>query len=268
MRIIRPTVICAVLLTTPLWAEERPSPMQPGEAWESLQFDVFGTDSLVETPGALSLDAPFRAHDPALVPVRVTQPAGGARIEELTLMIDENPSPVAATFTLGEAMHPLDMEVRVRVNAYSNVRAVARTDGGDWAMAGRFVRATGGCAAPAGKDAEAALAHLGQTRFQPLSAETGGGDMRREAKLMIRHPNYSGLQRDQITLLTIPARFIDLLEVRQGEELLFSMTGGISISEDPVFTFRYRDNGAGEIVVRAVDTEGVEFGGTFPVPAG
>lgn len=85
---------------------------------------------------------------------------------------------------------------------------------------------------------------------------------------MIRHPNYSGLQRDQVSLMMIPARFIDRLEVTQGEELLFSMTGGISISEDPVFTFRYRDNGAGEVTVRAVDTEGVEFGATFPLPAG
>ncbi|MFQ6755075.1 quinoprotein dehydrogenase-associated SoxYZ-like carrier [Cereibacter sphaeroides] len=268
MRIVRSSIICAVLLTTPLWAQEKPSPLQSGEAWESLQYDVFGTEDIVETPGALSLDTPFRAHDPALVPVRVTQPADGPRIEELTLVIDENPSPVAATFTLGPAMHPLDLEVRVRVNAYSNVRAVARTEGGQWQMAGRFVRATGGCAAPAGKDAEAALAHLGQMRFQPVSADTSGGDLRREAKLMIRHPNYSGLQRDQVSLMMIPARFIDRLEVKQGEELLFSMTGGISISEDPVFTFRYRDNGAGEVTVRAVDTEGVEFGATFPLPAG
>lgn len=143
MRIVRSSIICAVLLTTPLWAQEKPSPLQSGEAWESLQYDVFGTEDIVETPGALSLDTPFRAHDPALVPVRVTQPADGPRIEELTLVIDENPSPVAATFTLGPAMHPLDLEVRVRVNAYSNVRAVARTEGGQWQMAGRFVRATG-----------------------------------------------------------------------------------------------------------------------------
>ncbi|MCE6961584.1 quinoprotein dehydrogenase-associated SoxYZ-like carrier [Cereibacter sphaeroides] len=269
MRIVRPTIICAVLIATPLWAEEpKPSPLQPGEAWESLRLDVFGADAISETPAALALDAPFRAHDPALVPVHVTQPADAPRLTEMTLMIDENPSPVAATFTLGEAMHPLDLEVRVRVNAYSNVRAVGRTDEGDWTMAGRFVRASGGCAAPSSKNAEAALAHLGEMRFQPLSAAEDAGGLRREAKLMIRHPNYSGLQRDQVTLMTIPARFIDLLEVRQGEDLLFTMTGGISISEDPVFTFRYRDNGAGAIQVRAVDTDGAEFGGTFPVPAG
>lgn len=269
MQIVRPFVICATLAAGPLWADEKPSPMEPGEAWQSLRLDVFGTDAIAETPGALMLDAPFRAHDPALVPVRLTQPADGAPLPEITLMIDENPAPVAATFTLGPAMHPLDLEVRVRVNAYSNVRAVAKAaNGGDWLMAGRFVRATGGCAAPAGKDAEAALAHLGEMRVQPLAAEQTPDGLRRTAKLMIRHPNYSGLQRDQVTLMTIPARFIHLLEVRQGDELLFTMSGGISISEDPVFTFRYRDSGAGEIRVRAVDTEGVEFGGSFAIPTG
>lgn len=267
MRIVRSSIICAVLLTTPLWAEEKPSPLQSGEAWESLQFDVFGTGDIVETPGALSLDTPFRAHDPALVPVRVTQPPDGPRIEELTLVIDENPAPVAATFTLGPAMHPLDLEVRVRVNAYSNVRAVR---GRKAASAdGRPLRPRdGGMCRACGQGCRGGSGPSGQMRFQPVSADTSGGDLRREAKLMIRHPNYSGLQRDQVSLMMIPARFIDRLEVMQGEELLFSMTGGISISEDPVFTFRYRDNGAGEVTVRAVDTEGVEFGATFPLPAG
>lgn len=92
--------------------------------------------------------------------------------------------------------------------------------------------------------------------------------MRRLAKLMLRHPNYSGLQRDQVSLLTIPAEFIDVLEVRQGDELLFSLTGGISISEDPVILFHYLDNGAGELSVRAVDTDGAIFQQSFAVEAG
>lgn len=76
---------------------------------------------------------------------------------------------------------------------------------------------------------------------------------------MIRHPNYSGLQRDQTTQLFIPAHFIDTLEVRQGDEPLFSMTGGISISENPSFRFAYTDNGAPSLTVHATDTEGNVF---------
>ena len=54
----------------------------------------------------------------------------------------------------------------------------------------------------------------------------GGASVPREAQVMIRHPNNSGLQRDQVTLLYIPAHFVDELAVRQGDALLFRMEGG------------------------------------------
>ena len=79
---------------------------------------------------------------------------------------------------------------------------------------------------------------------------------------MIRHPNFSGLQRDQVTLLNIPAHFIDRLEVRQGEDLLFSLQAGISISEDPVFRFAYAPNGQ-PIHVHAEDTDGNTWDHSF-----
>ena len=81
---------------------------------------------------------------------------------------------------------------------------------------------------------------------------------------MIRHPNYSGLQRDQISQLFIPAHFIDRLEVWQGNELLFTMDGGISISENPVFRFAYNDNGSTDLTIKATDTEGNAFEQILP----
>ena len=87
---------------------------------------------------------------------------------------------------------------------------------------------------------------------------------RREAQVMIRHPNYSGLQRDQITQLFVSAHFISALEVRQGDDVLFSLEGGISISENPVFRFWYSDNGSPALTVRAVDTDGNVFQQDLP----
>jgi sulfur-oxidizing protein SoxY len=52
------------------------------------------------------------------------------------------------------------------------------------------------------------------------------------------------------------------MEVRQGDELLFTMTGGISISEDPTFRFSYRPTGEA-VTVEAKDTEGRQFRQTF-----
>lgn len=44
---------------------------------------------------------------------------------------------------------------------------------------------------------------------------------------MIRHPNFSGLQRDQVTLRIIPAMFIQTLEVTQGKAPLFTLEAGV-----------------------------------------
>lgn len=244
----------------------RDTSMRPSEAWDEIRGDVVGEGEILDGAGLFALEAPFRAEDAATVPVRLVQKEGTARIAKLTLVIDENPAPVAAVFTFGPAMAPLDLETRVRVNAYSNVRAIAETEDGTLHMVGAYVRASGGCSAPASKDAEAALAALGQMKARWYEKEPAASGTRRTAQVMLRHPNYSGLQRDQITHLFVPAWFIDTVEVRRGEEMLFRMEGGISISEDPTFRFRYLDGGGGEALsVEAHDTDGGSFEGSFPL---
>lgn len=227
------------------------NPMQPSPEWQDMRSSVIGSDD--EPPVDVSifdLDAPARADNPALVPIRITQPPNAPAITALALVIDHNPAPVAAEFTFGQALMPLDFEVRIRVDAYSDVRAIATLADGRKVMAGRFVKASGGCAAPAGKSMDQVRATMGQMRFRQATQD--GRDI---GTLMIRHPNFSGLQRDQVTLLTIPAEFIQVLEVKQGDAPLFAMEAGISISEDPVFRFAYAANGA-PVTVHAQDTDG------------
>ncbi len=252
-----------VLFHTPFVLADE-NPLQNSAAWEDLKSLVESGADAVENNEVLNLDAPVRAMDPAFVPVHLTQGDGAPAILSVTVVIDENPAPVAAEITLGPAMMPLDLEIRMRVNAYSNVRAIALTDNAS-VLAGRYVKATGGCAAPASKDLEAMLAEMGQMRFQILSSEELGSGVRHTAKLMLRHPNTTGFQRDQVTLLNIPAHFVDVLEVKQGDDLLFKVEAGISISEDPVFQFRFIDNGADTITVHAEDTEGNVFDASFPI---
>jgi sulfur-oxidizing protein SoxY len=261
---IAPLVLVFAALSLPLSAEERRAgPLAESESWDLIAPDVIGVATPQDATGLYTLEAPFRAHDAATVPIRFVQQEGAPDIRRLTLIVDENPSPVVAEFTFGPGMGPIDLETRVRVDAYSNVRAIAEAEDGRLYMTGGFVRASGGCSAPASKDAAEALAAMGEMRARFFEAEPLQAGIRREAQVMLRHPNYSGLQRDQITHLFVPAHFVDSLEVRQGEELLFAMTGGISISEDPSFRFRYTDTGAGPLGVRATDTEGDVFEGEF-----
>lgn len=259
----------AVFLAGAAMAGEVKNPLKASETWSDLAYDVIG-DTVPQDGAALfEVDAPYRAHDAAIVPVHITQSAGSdKRISRMTVVIDENPAPVVATFEFGPAMGHIDLETRVRVDQYSNLRVIAETDDGQIWMNGRFVKASGGCSAPALKGMEQALANAGKMKLRLFEAAavatqslpTSG---RKQAQVMIRHPNYSGMQRNQITQLFIPAFFVHELEVFQGEERLFRMEGGISISEDPVFRFSYTPNGENKIRVRATDTDGNVYERSF-----
>lgn len=249
----------------PALADAVKNPLQPSETWDELRYDVAGDADLLDGSARLSIDAPYRAHDAATVPITIREiDGGGADFVRLILIVDENPAPVVAEFELGPAMGEIDLEARVRVDRYSNVRVLAEGKDGKTYMVGRFVKASGGCSAPALKDMEASIASIGKMKFRLFDgADTAkalpASGARREAQVMMRHPNYSGMQMNQVTQLFIPAHFMDMMEVRQGEDLVFRLSGGISISENPSFRFKYVENGAGEMHVTATDTDGETF---------
>jgi sulfur-oxidizing protein SoxY len=239
------------------------SPEDP-DPWPELVHLFFNDATIVEDQGLVAFEAPPRAEDAALVPISFSAklPEGDKRrVVKLTLVIDQNPVPLAAAFTLGEKAGDTRISTRVRVNSYTNARVVAELSDGSLHMATRFIKASGGCSAPMVKTMDEALAALGQMRFRILPATPEAPN---EALLMIRHPNNSGLQMDQVTRLYTPARYIEKLAVYQGPDLIFSMAAGISVSEDPNFRFTFKPNGAKEFRVEAEDTAGKKFAGAWP----
>jgi sulfur-oxidizing protein SoxY len=237
---------------------------QDPDAWPDLVHMFFNDAAIAEDKGLVAFEAPPRAEDAALVPVSFSArlPEGDQRrVVKLTLVIDQNPVPLAAAFTLGEKAGDTRISTRVRVNSYTNARVVAELSDGSLHMATRYIKASGGCSAPMVKSMDEALATLGQMKFRVLPATP---ETPTEALLMIRHPNNSGLQMDQLTRLYTPSRYIEKLAVYQGPDLVFSMAAGISISEDPNFRFTYKPNGAKEFRVEAEDTAGKAFSGAWP----
>lgn len=232
--------------------------------WEDMKGDVFGDRAILTDTGLVRIEAPKRAQDAALVPIDIyLDPAKAPNgIKSLTLIIDVNPSPVAATFQIGKDAGITHLSTRVRVNDYSYLRAIAETPDGELHMNKIFVKASGGCSAPAVKNMDEALATMGQMKLREFPAE---GAKEPELQLMIRHPNNSGLQRDPLTQYFIPAHFIQKLSISQADRPILSMEGGISISEDPNFRFDFKAHGADEIRVEAVDTEGKVFSDHWPL---
>jgi sulfur-oxidizing protein SoxY len=243
------------------------------DPWPELVRDVFNGRDVADGAGVIAIEMPYRAEDASVVPVtlRTTLPPGDARtVKAITLVIDENPAPVAATFQTGAGVATIS--TRVRVDSYTNVHAVAELSDGRLYATSVYVKASGGCSAPTAKNAEEAKANLGQMRFRQF-VQSGAAKVEgpvstpREAQIMIRHPNNSGLQRDPLTLYPIPAFFVRDIRVWQGDELVLAIDGGISMSEDPNIRFSYRPNGATQFRVEAIDTEGHVFKSEWPVEA-
>lgn len=237
------------------------------DPWPDIHAGVFDGRPIAENDGSLALYVPAQAEDAAVVPVAIHMPPGIANTaKSLTLIIDRNPAPVAATFRFGDAFSASPdvgerkLMTRVRVDSFSNIRAVLETADGKLHMAKKFVMGAGGCSAPASKDADEALANLGKMQVKAVT-DAAHGQQWREGIIMIRHPNFTGMQMDIVSRGYTPARYIDLLEVTRGGSLVLRMEGGISISENPNIRFNYDGTAGDELEVRAKDSDGTKFAG-------
>jgi len=243
---------------------------QADDPWPDLARDAFNGQPLADGTGVIAIEMPDRAEDAAIVPVtlRTMLPRGDTRaLKSFTLVIDDNPSPVAATFKVGPGVSMIS--TRVRVNSYTNIHAVAELSDGELYVVQTYVKASGGCSAPMAKNGDEEKVNLGAMRFRQFSQKGAApSSSPHEAQIMIRHPNNSGLQRDQVSLLYIPLFIVRDLRVWQGDELVLDMEGGISISEDPNIRFSYLPNGAAMFRAEAVDTDGHVFKGEWPAEPG
>jgi sulfur-oxidizing protein SoxY len=238
-------------------------PAQNDDPWPSLQAQIFGDRTPRDGSDLLTLETPYRAEDAAVVPLTLSlSPAAGDGVRGVTLIIDQNPSPLAATFTIGPNAGLHSLATRVRVDSYTIIHAVAETADGQLHAVQRFVKAAGGCSAPAAKVAADAIP-LGTLRLRQFPSAPGSD--RREAELIIRHPNYSGMQMDQISHLYVPAHFVASVRIWQGDDLILDIASGISISENPAFRFDFRPNGATAFHVEVRDSEDKVFSSHWPV---
>jgi sulfur-oxidizing protein SoxY len=146
------------------------------------------------------------------------------------------------------------------------VHAVAELTDGQLYVVRTYVKGSGGCSAPAVKSAD--KSGIGQLRFRQFAKSPDAATSNlREAQIMIRHPNNSGLQMDQLTRLYVPAYFVQSVKIFQGDELLLAMEGSIAISEDPNIRFSYVPTSARPFRVEAVDTDNRVYKSEWPADA-
>ena len=238
--------------------------------WQKVRASLFGERPIRNADPLLTLEAPGRAEDAAIVPiaVRMAEPQSAGRyVRKLWLIIDSNPSPVSAVFDFTPTSGRADIETRVRIDEYTFVRAVAETNDGALHMTTRFVKASGGCSAPPGKDPAAALASLGRMRLR-VDGEAGGVDRPVVAQLMISHPNHSGMVMDQLSRQYTPAHFVRKIDVTYRGQPLMSADLDFSISENPNFRFWLLPGEGGELRAEVVDSNELRFESSLKIAAG
>lgn len=233
--------------------------------WQKVRASLFQSRPIAAaSDDVISLDAPVRADDAAIVPIAIRTPllqTAARHIDKVYLIIDNNPSPISAIFQFTPLSGRADIETRVRIDEYTHVRAIAETSDGDLHMATRFVKAAGGCSAPPGKDAQAAAATLGRMKFR-VEGDATGNQARNQpvlAQLMISHPNHSGLAMDQVSRLFTPAHFVRQVRITYGGQPVLSADVDFSISENPNFRFYFLPRSDGELKAEVVDSNDLRF---------
>jgi len=257
-------LLCLALVSVTLGSRSAPAATPDAyDPWPGLVQDIFNNRPMNDGTEVIGIEMPYRAEDAAVVPVTLRNKLAltdERRLVSITLVIDQNPAPMAAKFELGKDARVSEISTRVRVNNYTDVHAVAELSDGQLYVTKIYVKASGGCSAPAAKNPDEAQNRIGQMRYRQFARpEQGPTSGAREAQIMIGHPNNSGLQMDQVTQLYIPAFFVNELHLWQDDSPVLSMEGGISISEDPNIRFTYVSNGAKRFRAEAKDTEGHVF---------
>ena len=117
-----------------------------------------------------------------MVPIAVHLPADIAnQAKSLTLIIDRNPAPVAATFRFGDGFRAAAEDRRAQAHdarAHRRFLQGARRPRNrrrQAAYGDEIRKGAGGCSAPASKDADAALASLGRMQVKTIAEPAHGG---------------------------------------------------------------------------------------------
>jgi sulfur-oxidizing protein SoxY len=242
----------------------------PEARWAALKPALFGNREILENAkDLLAIEAPARAEDAAVVPVAIkalVPQTAGRWVRKLHLVIDNNPSPMGAVFSYTADSGRAEIETRVRVEEYTTLRAVAEFNDGRLVMVSRYLKASGGCSAPAGKDMAEAMARLGRMRLRVEGPVVAGQPAL--AQLMISHPNVSGLAIDQLTRLAPTPVFVRRVAVSYAGRPVLQADVDFSLSENPSLRFKFLAQREGELVAEVIDTDNRQFNARLNVQEG
>ena len=215
------------------------------ESWDNyLKEEVVG-DKTVWYDNSILIQSPYRALDPAGVEISIYDRGPGvADYTKLTLVIEENPTPCCATFEFWNIVPHI--MTNVRINAYTDLRVISENEFEELRYNKQYIKAAGGCSATPVLTSDEPFGTINLI-------QTNGW-----TKIKIWHPNFSGMQFNQITGSEIPAEYIDNVKMWVDDNLVWEYNGTIGIAQDVFFMMPIHTEGK-HVVVFARDNLGNEF---------
>jgi sulfur-oxidizing protein SoxY len=227
--------------------------------WTALQESYFPGTKLEAAP-FIHLTAPARAASGDQVPFAfsIDHPMTAKQyIKSVTMFVDENPVPLTAIFHFIPESGKAEISTRIRFESDSPVHVVAETNDGRFYVNAVTVKASGGCSGPASSDDPAAMAGAGKMKVA-LDGPFKPGDVNK-ARLLVKHPMYTGLQRDLSTHGFRPAFYIDRIAVTYNGKPVMTADTSIGISENPFIQFGFVADKPGALQVVLHDNKGATF---------
>jgi sulfur-oxidizing protein SoxY len=240
------------------------------KVWEEkLRKPIFQDRQIIEgaEQDILELKTPYTAEDATVVPISVHTkiPQTNERyIKKITIMVDKNPVPLVGNFEFSPKTGKADLAMRIRVDDFSYVRAIAELNTGELYMAKSFVRAKGACSAPPPASMEDSKKLLGQMKMKTIGdVEFGKPNL---MQLKIRHPNITGMAPLRVgSRVMPPPHFVKEIEVDYNGETVLKAELTFSVSMDPAFRFYFVPQKEGVMTVKGSDTKNNEFSSTHEV---
>jgi sulfur-oxidizing protein SoxY len=239
------------------------------KAWEPLRKAVFQSRKIIEgaKQNILELKAPYRAEDATIVPVSIHTKIPQTKdlfIKKIHVYIDKNPLPLVGVFDLSLESGRADLAMRVRVDTFTYIRAIAEMNTGELYMTKSFVRATGACSAPPPKSISDSIDNMGRMKIKNVGElELSKPNL---IQLKIKHPNITGLQPMRIgSRVMPPPHFISGIKVDYEGKTIMQANLTFSVSMDPSFRFYFTPKNEGTLTVEASDTKNNQWNSSYEV---
>ena len=178
-------------------------------------------------------------------------------VKSVTVIVDGNPIPLAAVFHFNPKSGKAEISTRIRLEMDALVHVVAETNDGRYYMNAIPVRASGGCGGDVGGDESVAKQTAGKMKVAVEEPSNAGVPVK--ARLLIKHPMYTGLQRDLLSQGYRPAFFISKIDAKFNGEAVMQAETFMGISEDPMIQFYFVPEKSGKLVVTIDDNENGQF---------